>query len=99
MAQETGFEPAKVLPLTVFKTVAITHSAIPAYGVSEEIRTPATLIKSQVLYQLSYEHIRGWLMHSYTRSIDTSNQGSCMQEPLKDLFFVQHDLSFTYLVG
>ncbi len=65
-AEREGFEPPVPLSTTVFKTVAIDHSAIspkikgmlmmisiPWLGTPSGARTLDPLIKSQLLYQLS----------------------------------------------
>ena len=55
MAPTGGFEPPRrLLDLTVFKTVPFSRLGKWAYGDSREIRTLDPLIKSQVLYRLSY---------------------------------------------
>ena len=54
---KAGIEPARYYLPQDFKSCASTYSAIQAYiknGDPEAIRTPDPLIKSQLLYRLSY---------------------------------------------
>lgn len=50
----------KSIPLTVFKTVALNHSATPGCcsGLSGGIRTPDILLPKQARYQLRYAQIK-----------------------------------------
>ena len=55
MAPTGGFEPPRrLLDLAVFKTAPFSRLGKWAYGDSREVRTLDPLIKSQVLYRLSY---------------------------------------------
>ena len=50
MEQDTGFEPA----LSAWKADVLAADTNPAYGASGEVRTPDSLIKSEVPYQLGH---------------------------------------------
>ena len=57
-AERQGFEPREPLSSTVFKTAAIDHSAIFPISKSCDLggaRTLDPMIKSHLLYQLSYQ--------------------------------------------
>ena len=59
-AEKEGFEPPEPLSSTVFKTAAIDHSAIFPISKSCDLggaRTLDPMIKSHLLYQLSYQVI------------------------------------------
>ena len=54
LVPRAGIEPARYNIPQDFKSCASTYSATQAYGVPETIRTSDPLIKSQLLYRLSY---------------------------------------------
>ena len=60
MVPRAGLEPARAINSRDFKSLVSTNSTTQANGVPKRIRTSDPLIKSQVLYQLSY-----WDIYTY----------------------------------